>query len=203
MDSSFTNSPFRSIKLRSLKFVPSDILTAVFNNVTASTISLADAIIPDAAFNTSINVPPTGEILISGGERTNAFDNNFITFDSSTETFDETTITTLFSDTALKFDSSTIKFDGSGGDTVPRDVVGLYKNDFSDTTVSFDSSINKFDEQNTVASGSSIPRFDDGYTRFDRSNLKFDNTSIPERFSSNQFKFDLTSKTFDIGDLPT
>ena len=40
--------------------------------------------------HTSINVPPPGEIQISGTARINAFDNNFITFDSSTETFDET-----------------------------------------------------------------------------------------------------------------
>ena len=51
-------------------------------------------------------VPPPGEIQISGSARTNAFDNNFITFDSGTETFDETTLTTLMSDTGLKFDSS-------------------------------------------------------------------------------------------------
>ena len=126
-----------------------------------------------------------------------------MTFDNSTETFDETVITTLMSDTGIKFDSSSVKFDGSGGDVVPRDVVGIYNNDFSDTTISFDSSINKFDEQTSVASGSSIPRFDDSFNTFDRSNFKFDNTSIPERFSSNTFKFDLTSKTFDIGDLPT
>ena len=75
-------------------------------------------------YNTRINVPPPGEIQISGTARTNAFDNNFITFDSSTETFDETVLTTLMSDTGLKFDSSSVKFDGSGGDAVPRDVAG-------------------------------------------------------------------------------
>ena len=42
---------------------------------------------------------PQGEIQVSGSARTNAFDNNFITFDSSTETFDETVFTTLMSDT--------------------------------------------------------------------------------------------------------
>ena len=41
------------------------------------------------------------EIKISGGARTNAFDNNFITFDSTTETFDETVLTTLMSDTGI------------------------------------------------------------------------------------------------------
>ena len=206
-DQSFTIDQFRNIRINQVSIRNADGgFSQTGHRFDSSHISFDDTedfTIPATAFNTSINVPPPGEIQISGGARTNAFDNNFITFDSSTETFDETSVTTLMSDTGIKFDSSTVKFDGSGGDAVPRDVVGLYKNDFSDTTLSFDSSINKFDEQNTVASGSSIPRFDDGYTRFDRSDLKFDNTSIPERFSSNQFKFDLTSKTFDIGDLPT
>ena len=174
-----------------------------FANIRIDQVSDSNGNIPLDAFKTKINVPPPGEINISGTARINAFDNNFITFDSSTETFDETVQNVRLSSTTIKFDSSTIKFDGSGGSSVPRDVVGLYKNDFSDTTISFDSSINKFDEQNTVSSGSTIPRFDDAYTTFDRSNLKFDNTSIPERFSSNIFKFDSTSKTFDIGDLPT
>ena len=174
-----------------------------FRNIRIDQVDDGTGRIPDAAFNTSINVPPPGEIQVSGGARTNAFDNTFITFDNSTETFDETVLTTLMSDTGLKFDSTSIKFDGSGGDAVPRDVVGLYNNDFSDTTISFDSGINKFDEQSSVEVGSNIPRFDDSFNTFDRSNFKFDNTSIPERFSSSQFKFDLTSKTFDIGDLPT
>ena len=129
--------------------------------------------IPPEAFNTRINVPPPGEIQISGSARTNAFDNNFITFDSGTETFDETSVTTLFSDTGLKFDSSSIKFDGSGGDAVPRDVGGNYNIDFSDTNVSFDSGINKFDNS------FNIPVF--------------------ERFDSTSFKLDNTNKTFDIG----
>ncbi len=174
-----------------------------FANFRIDQVSDSNGVIPPTASDTRINVPPPGEITISGGARINAFDNTFMTFDNSTETFDETVITTLMSDTGIKFDSSSVKFDGSGGDIVPRDVVGLYNNDFSDTTISFDSGINKFDEQTSVASGSSIPRFDDSFNTFDRSNFKFDNTSIPERFSSNTFKFDLTSKTFDIGDLPT
>ena len=174
-----------------------------FRNIRIDQVDDGTGRIPDAAFNTSINVPPPGEIQVSGSGRTNAFDNTFITFDSGTETFDETVLTTLMSDTGIKFDSSTVKFDGSGGDAVPRDVVGLYNNDFSDTTISFDSGINKFDEQSSVEVGSSIPRFDDSFNTFDSSNFKFDNTSIPERFSSSQFKFDLTSKTFDVGDLPT
>ena len=174
-----------------------------FRNIRIDQVDDGTGKIPLAAFNTRINVPPPGEIQVSGSGRTNAFDNTFITFDSGTETFDETVLTTLMSDTGIKFDSSTVKFDGSGGDAVPRDVVGLYNNDFSDTTISFDSGINKFDEQSSVEVGSSIPRFDDSFNTFDSSNFKFDNTSIPERFSSSQFKFDLTSKTFDVGDLPT
>ena len=65
-----------------------------------------DIRIPQAAFTTRINVPPPGEIQISGSARTNAFDNNFITFDTTFETFDETGVTTLMSDTGITFDSS-------------------------------------------------------------------------------------------------
>ena len=144
-----------------------------FANVRIDQVSDSNGNIPLDAFKTKINVPPPGEINISGGARTNAFDNNFITFDSSTETFDETTVTTLFSDTGLKFDSTSVKFDGSGGDAVPRDVAGIYNVDFSDTTTSFDSSINKFDNS------FNLPVF--------------------ERFDSTSFNFDNTNKTFDIG----
>ena len=133
--------------------------------------------IPDAAFNTSINVPPPGEIQISGTARVNAFDNNFITFDSGTETFDETVFTTLMSDTGITFDSSTTRFDGSGGDAVPRDVVGIDRVDFSDTNTTFDSGINKFDDT-------------------------FD-LPILERFDSTSFSLDNSNKTFDIGDVTT
>ena len=133
--------------------------------------------IPDAAFNTSINVPPPGEIQISGTARVNAFDNNFIRFDSSTETFDETVFTTLMSDTGITFDSSTTRFDGSGGDAVPRDEAGIDRVDFSDTNTTFDSGINKFDDS-------------------------FD-LPILERFDSTSFSLDNSNKTFDIGDVTT
>ena len=174
-----------------------------FANIRIDQVDDGTGKIPLAAFNTRINVPPPGEITISGGARTNAFDNTFITFDNSTETFDETVLTTLMSDSGIKFDSSTVKFDGSGGDVVPRDTVGQYNIDFSDTNTTFDSGINKFDAQTSVNFGSNIPRFDDAFITFDKNNLKFDNTSIPERFSSNAFKFDSSTKTFDVGDLPT
>ena len=174
-----------------------------FANIRIDQVDDGTGKIPLAAFNTRINVPPPGEITISGGARTNAFDNTFMTFDNSTETFDETVLTTLMSDSGIKFDSSTVKFDGSGGDAVPRDTVGQYNIDFSDTNITFDSGINKFDAQTSVNFGSNIPRFDDAFVTFDKNNLKFDNTSIPERFSSNVFKFDSSAKTFDVGDLPT
>ena len=148
-----------------------------FRNIRIDQVDDGTGRIPAAAFNTSINVPPPGEIQVSGSARTNAFDNNFITFDSGTETFDETTLTTLFSDTGLKFDSSSVKFDGSGGDAVPRDTAGLGRVDFSDTSVSFDSGINKFDDS-------------------------FD-LPILERFDSTSFSLDNSNKTFDIGDVTT
>ena len=144
-----------------------------FRNIRIDQVDDGTGRIPDAAFNTSINVPPPGEIQVSGGARTNAFDNNFITFDSGTETFDETTLTTLFSDTGLKFDSTSVKFDGSGGDAVPRDTGGQYNVDFSDNNVTFDSGINKFDNS------FNLPVF--------------------ERFDSTSFRFDDTNKKFDIG----
>lgn len=132
-----------------------------------------DVVIPQAAYTTRINVPPPGEINISGGARVNAFDNNFIRFDTTTETFDETVFTTLMSDTGITFDSSSTKFDGSGGDAVPRDVGGNYNVDFSDTNISFDSGINKFDNSFNIP--------------------------LLERFSSSGFTFDNSNKTFDMG----
>ena len=144
-----------------------------FANFRINEVSDSNGNIPLEAFKTKINVPPPGEIQISGTARANAFDNNFITFDSSTETFDESVLTTNFSSTSLKFDSSSVKFDGAGGISVPRDTSGQYNVDFSDTTTSFDSSINKFDASH--------------------------NPLVLERFSSLNFKFDNTNKTFDIG----
>ena len=144
-----------------------------FRNIRIDQVSDSNGNIPSSAFTTTINVPPPGEIQISGTARANAFDNNFITFDSSTETFDESVLTTNFSSTTLKFDSSSVKFDGAGGVSVPRDVAGKYNVDFSDTTTSFDSSINKFDNS------FDLPVF--------------------ERFDSTSFRFDNTNKKFDIG----
>ena len=144
-----------------------------FANFRINEVSDSNGNIPLEAFKTKINVPPPGEIQISGTARANAFDNNFITFDSSTETFDESVLTTNFSSTSLKFDSSSVKFDGAGGISVPRDTSGQYNVDLSDTTTSFDSSINKFDASH--------------------------NPLVLERFSSLNFKFDNTNKTFDIG----
>ena len=79
--------------------------------------------IPQAAFNTRINVPPPGEIQIrsSGAGSVNAFDNNFMRFDSTTNTFDETVgggntrttagaVYTSFDENAIRFDSSSDKF---------------------------------------------------------------------------------------------
>ena len=154
--------------------------------------------IPEAAFNTRISVPPPGMIIVSGSGRINAFDNTFITFDSGTERFDETQFTTLMSDTSITFDSSTVKFDGSGGDETVRDTSSQYFTDFSESGITFDSSINKFDE-GTSTSGSSIPRFDDTFNTFDKTNLKFDNAGIIRKFSSSTVRFDSTNNTFDLG----
>ena len=140
-----------------------------FANIRIDQVADSNGNIPSTAFNTSINIPPPGEIQISGTARANAFDNNFITFDSSTETFDESVLTTNFSSTALKFDSSSVKFDGAGGVSVPRDVVGKYNVDFSDTTTTFDSG--------TGGVGASTT-FDSGINKFDTNNLSFDNGAL-------------------------
>ena len=144
-----------------------------FSNIRINQVSDSNGNIPAAAFTTPINVPPPGEIQISGAGRINAFDNNFMTFDSTFETFDETVQNARLSSTAITFDSSSVRFDGSGADTVPRDTGGQYNIDFSDTNVSFDSGINKFDNS------FNIPVF--------------------ERFDSTSFSLDNTNKTFDIG----
>lgn len=144
-----------------------------FGSIRINQVSDANGKIPSAAFTTSINVPPPGEIKISGGARINAFDNTFITFDTTTETFDESVVQTLMSDTNIKFDSTSVTFDGAGSTAIPRDDAGLYNVDFSDTNVSFDSSINKFDNS------FDLPVF--------------------ERFDSTSFSLDNTNKTFDIG----
>ena len=108
-----------------------------FDNSSISFDNGENYFIPEAAFNTPINVPPPGMIIISGSGRINAFDNTFITFDSGTERFDETQFTTLMSDTTKTFDSSTIKFDGSGGDETVRDTSGQYVTDFSESGITF------------------------------------------------------------------
>jgi len=180
-DQSFTIDQFRNIRIDQVSVRNAEGgFSQTGHKFDSSHISFDDTenfTIPAAAFNTSINVPPPGEIQVSGSARTNAFDNNFITFDSGTETFDETTLTTLFSDTGLKFDSSSVKFDGSGGDAVPRDVAGIGRVDFSDNDITFDSGINKFDNS-------------------------FD-LPILERFDSTSFSLDNSNKTFDIGDITT
>ena len=176
-DQSFTIDQFRNVRINEVSIRNADGgFSQTGHRFDTNRITFDDGesfSIPSSAFNTRINVPPPGEIQVSGSARTNAFDNNFITFDSGTETFDETTLTTLFSDTGLKFDSTSVKFDGTGGDAVPRDVAGLYNIDFSDDDVTFDSGINKFDKSHNV------PVF--------------------ERFDSTSFKFDNTNKKFDIG----
>lgn len=45
--------------------------------------------IPDAAWNTKVNIMPPSEIYITRGGEINAFDNTFVTFDDGVQTFDE------------------------------------------------------------------------------------------------------------------
>ena len=79
--------------------------------------------IPELAFDTSFNVPPPGEIILtSTGATVNAFSNNFVTFDDTNNTFDEDvagsrtrqsagSVLTSYDETGFTFDTSSLKFD--------------------------------------------------------------------------------------------
>ena len=79
--------------------------------------------IPELAFDTSFNVPPPGEIILtSTGATVNAFSNNFVTFDDTNNTFDEDvagsrtrqsagSVLTSYDETGTTFDTSSLKFD--------------------------------------------------------------------------------------------
>ena len=79
--------------------------------------------IPELAFDTSFNVPPPGEIIItSTGATVNAFSNTFVTFDDTNNTFDEDVaggrtrqsaggVLTSYDETGTSFDTSSLKFD--------------------------------------------------------------------------------------------
>jgi len=93
-----------------------------FANIRIDQVSDSNGNIPLQAFNTKINVPPPGAIIISGGPSINAFSNTFKTFDATTDTFDEDvagtfsrqtagSLFTSFDETTPKFDSTSTKFD--------------------------------------------------------------------------------------------
>ena len=79
--------------------------------------------IPELAFDTSFNVPPPGEIILtSTGATVNAFSNTFATFDDTSSTFDEDvagsrtrqsagSVLTSYDETGSTFDTSSLKFD--------------------------------------------------------------------------------------------
>ena len=79
--------------------------------------------IPELAFDTSFNVPPPGEIILtSTGATVNAFSNTFATFDDTNSTFDEDVaggrtrqsagaVLTSSDETGTTFDTSSLKFD--------------------------------------------------------------------------------------------
>jgi len=80
--------------------------------------------IPNAAFNTRINVPPPGEIRVSSGGAgsVNSFSNTFMTFDNANNTFDEavgsgntransSSVYTSFDENTVNFDNTTGTFD--------------------------------------------------------------------------------------------
>ncbi len=92
-----------------------------FKNTRIDAVSDANGKIPTTAFDTRINVPPPGEIKLSGGPSINAFSNTFKTFDGTGDRFDEDVSGTfsrtlpgsLFTsfDEELNFDSTSTKFD--------------------------------------------------------------------------------------------
>ena len=93
-----------------------------FKNTRIDAVSDTNGKIPASAFNTMINIPPPGEIKISGGPSINAFSNTFKTFDATTDTFDEDvagsfsrtlpgSLFTSFDESGVRFDSSSTKFD--------------------------------------------------------------------------------------------
>ena len=93
-----------------------------FANIRIDQVSDSNGNIPLEAFNTKINVPPPGAIIISGGPSINAFSNTFKTFDATTDTFDEDvagtfsrqtagSLFTSFDETTPRFDSTSTKFD--------------------------------------------------------------------------------------------
>ena len=93
-----------------------------FANIRIDQVSDSNGNIPLEAFNTKINVPPPGAIIISGGPSINAFSNTFKTFDGTADTFDEDvagtfsrqtagSLFTSFDETTPKFDSTSTKFD--------------------------------------------------------------------------------------------
>ena len=79
--------------------------------------------IPELAFDTSFNVPPPGEIILtSSGATVNAFSNTFATFDDTNSTFDEDvagsrtrqgagSVLPSYDETGTTFDTSSLKFD--------------------------------------------------------------------------------------------
>ena len=93
-----------------------------FANIRIDQVSDSNGNIPTEAFNTKINVPPPGAIVISGGPSVNAFSNTFKTFDGTADTFDEDvagtfsrqtagSLFTSFDETTPSFDSTSTKFD--------------------------------------------------------------------------------------------
>ena len=93
-----------------------------FANIRIDQVSDSNGNIPLQAFNTKINVPPPGAIIISGGPSINAFSNTFKTFDGTADTFDEDvagtfsrqtagSLFTSFDETTPSFDSTSTKFD--------------------------------------------------------------------------------------------
>ena len=99
--------------------------------------------IPAKAFNTRINIPPPGEIIISSTGSISNFSNSFITFDDARNEFSEsgtasaTPTVTDFSETAITFDTNAEKFDEEIAN-LPVEFSTI-ANTFDETTITLDS----------------------------------------------------------------
>ena len=88
-----------------------------FGHIRINQVSDSNGDIPDAAYNTRINVMPPSEIIIDRGGLINRFDNDFVSFDNIFSGFDEETGGTEVDDTegryATSFDQGTVSFDAT------------------------------------------------------------------------------------------
>ncbi len=123
-----------------------------FGHIRINQVSDSNGDIPDAAYNTRINVMPPSEIIIDRGGLINRFDNDFVSFDNIFSGFDEETGGTEVDDTegryATSFDQGTVSFDATDDnfDTDANTGTGLLSL-FSTIDTTFDKNTQTYDSQ--------------------------------------------------------